>query len=123
MLSMELLDKLIPLYVAWWAPHVLLLCIPVLMAWFPGANARQRGHERAQAVSTISWLLPLSMAALILTSRCELLTLLPAYLMLWTGIVVWSYGRHELKPALGTLRGFEIFLRPLNLSLELATAE
>jgi len=126
MISMDLLDNWIIQHIAWWAPYGLMLCVPILLAWFPGANARLRGHDLPRAVSALSWLLTLSTGGLALYSNysnSEPLALVPVFIMLWTGIVVWSYGKRELQPVTECGRGFEIiFPRPLCLTLEVAAA-
>jgi hypothetical protein len=124
MISMDWLDSWIIRHVAWWAPYGLTLCVPVLLAWFPGANARLRGHERARAVSTFSWLTTLVMASFFINSDFQSLALIPGFAALWMGSLVWSYGKRELPTKVVTGRGFEIVFPPaLNLSLELASSE
>jgi hypothetical protein len=124
MMTFESLDTWIISHIAWWVPYGLVLCIPILLAWFPGANARLHGHDCPWAVSSISWLLALATSGVLLHTDFDVLPLLPTFITLWTGIAVWSYGKRDLPTVTGAGRGFEIiFPHQFLQSLELQAAE
>jgi hypothetical protein len=103
--------------VARWVPHVLLLCVPLLLAWFSGFNARQRGHEHARRIAAASRGTLVLTVRLAVASTPDVLALLLPYVLSWTGTVVWSYGRHDLLPAAVPACGFEIVVfRPLRMA-------
>src|SRR5207248_2039638 len=96
--------------VAHWVPGVLALCVPALLAWFPGFNARQRGHEHPRGIVAASWALTLAMAWLVVMTKLELSFIALLFLAAWTGLAVWSYGKRDALPALKPASGFEIKL-------------
>jgi Trk-type K+ transport system membrane component len=123
-ISTDLFDAWMADHVARWVPQVLLLCVPVLLAWFPGFNARQRGHDHAQGINATSWLLAVSVAWFFVTSDSDVLPLLFPFLTLWTAAAAWSYGKHDRMPAAVPARGFEIaMLRPLGITFDLAISK
>lgn len=83
---------------------ILVIGLMVLLAWFPGYNAKRRKHKNAQAINVAAWLWCLVSLGGTQSEFPETMTSVLSFA--WIGLVVWSYtGGDQVGKVTG--RGFE----------------